>query len=243
MPLDPQAQKVVEMVAALNLKPIPQSTPDEARESMRTRTAGLGPVEDVPAVADHHVPVTGGEIPVRVYSPAGNGPHPVLVFFHGGGWVIGDLDTHDGTCRALANAAGCAVVSVDYRLAPEIKYPRRPRTATPAAVGGGQRREPRARPRADRGGRRQRGRQPRRGRRAHGARPARPAARAPAPDLPGDRLRVRHAVLPRERRGLLPDHRGHALVLRAVPSREEHGREPYASPLLAKTSPTCRPRS
>ena len=69
MPLDPQAQKVVEMVAALNLKPISQSTPDEARESMRTRTAGLGPVEDVPAVADHRVPVTGGEITVRCLQP------------------------------------------------------------------------------------------------------------------------------------------------------------------------------
>ena len=123
MPLDPQAQTVVDTITALNLKPISQSTPDEAREAMRTRTAGLGPVEDVPAVADHRVPVTGGEITVRVYSPAGHGPHPVLVFYHGGGWVIGDLYTHDGICRSLVNAAGCAVASVDYRLAPEFKYP------------------------------------------------------------------------------------------------------------------------
>lgn len=123
MPLDPQAQKVVDTIAALNLKPIKDSTPAEARESMRTRTAGLGPVEDVPAVADHRVPVQGGEITVRVYSPAGHGPHPVLVFYHGGGWVIGDLYTHDGLCRSIVNAAGCAVASVDYRLAPEFKYP------------------------------------------------------------------------------------------------------------------------
>ena len=123
MPLDPQAQKVVDTIAALNLKPIKDSTPTEARESMRTRTAGLGPVEDVPAVADHRVPVQGGEITVRVYSPAGHGPHPVLVFYHGGGWVIGDLYTHDGLCRSIVNAAGCAVASVDYRLAPEFKYP------------------------------------------------------------------------------------------------------------------------
>jgi acetyl esterase len=123
MPLDPQAQKVVDTIAALNLKPIKDSTPAEARESMRTRTAGLGPVEDVPAVADHRVPVTGGEITVRVYAPAGRGPHPVLVFYHGGGWVIGDLYTHDGICRSIVNAAGCAVASVDYRLAPEFKYP------------------------------------------------------------------------------------------------------------------------
>jgi len=123
MPLDPQAQKVVDTIAALNLKPIKDSTPAEARESMRTRTAGLGPVEDVPAVADHRMPVEGGEITVRLYAPAGVGPHPVLVFYHGGGWVIGDLYTHDGLCRSIVNAAGCAVASVDYRLAPEFKFP------------------------------------------------------------------------------------------------------------------------
>ena len=123
MPLDPQAQTVVDAIAALNLKPIKDSTPAEAREAMRTRTAGLGPVEDVPAVADHRVPVEGGEITVRLYAPAGVGPHPVLVFYHGGGWVIGDLYTHDGLCRSIVNAAGCAVASVDYRLAPEFKFP------------------------------------------------------------------------------------------------------------------------
>jgi acetyl esterase len=123
MPLDPQAQNVVDTIAALNLKPIMDSTPTEAREAMRTRTAGLGPVEDVPAVADHRVPVEGGEITVRLYAPAGVGPHPVLVFYHGGGWVIGDLYTHDGLCRSIVNAAGCAVASVDYRLAPEFKFP------------------------------------------------------------------------------------------------------------------------
>ncbi len=123
MPLDPQAQKVVDTIAALNLKPIKDSTPAEAREAMRTRTAGLGPVEDVPAVADHRMPVAGGEITVRLYQPAGVGPHPVLVFYHGGGWVIGDLYTHDGICRSIVNAAGCAVASIDYRLAPEFKYP------------------------------------------------------------------------------------------------------------------------
>ena len=74
MPLDPQAQRVVEAIAALNLKPIEDSTPDEARESIRTRTAALGPFEDVAAVADHRVPVAGGEITVRAYSPGGPGP-------------------------------------------------------------------------------------------------------------------------------------------------------------------------
>jgi acetyl esterase len=123
MSLDPQAQRVIDAVAALNLKPTEESTPDEARESMRSRTAALGPFEDVAAVADHRVPVPGGEITVRVYSPGGRAPHPALVYYHGGGWVIGDLYTHDGLCRSLTNAARCAVVSVDYRLAPESKYP------------------------------------------------------------------------------------------------------------------------
>jgi acetyl esterase/lipase len=123
MPLDPQAQKIVDALAALNLKPVEESTPDEARESMRSRTAALGPVEDVAATADHRVPVAGGEIAVRVYSPGEVGPHPALVFFHGGGWVIGDLTTHDGICRSLTNAARCVVASVDYRLAPEHRYP------------------------------------------------------------------------------------------------------------------------
>jgi acetyl esterase len=123
MPLDPQAQQVVDAMAALNLKPVEDSTPAEAREAMRARTAALGPFDEVAKIADHRVPVDGGEIAVRVYSPSGAGPHPVLVFYHGGGWVIGDLYTHDGICRSLTNAAACAVASVDYRLAPEAKYP------------------------------------------------------------------------------------------------------------------------
>jgi len=123
MPLDPQAQKVVDAMAALNLKPVEDSSPAEAREAMRSRTAALGPFDEVPRVADHRLPVERGDIAVRVYWPSGPGPHPALVFYHGGGWVIGDLYTHDGICRSLTNTAGCAVASVDYRLAPEAKYP------------------------------------------------------------------------------------------------------------------------
>ena len=123
MPLDPQAQSLVDAMAKLNLKPIEDSTPEEARESMVSRTAGLGPFADVSTVTEHRVPVEGGEIAVRLYTPGGAGPHPALVFYHGGGWVIGDLYTHDGLCRSLTNAAGCIVASVDYRLAPESKYP------------------------------------------------------------------------------------------------------------------------
>ena len=63
------------------------------------------------------------QIPVRIYTPAGSGPFPVLAWYHGGGWVIGNLETADGTARHLAAGAGCVVVSVDYRLAPEVKFP------------------------------------------------------------------------------------------------------------------------
>jgi acetyl esterase len=90
---------------------------------MRARTAALGPSEDVARVEDHRVAVEGGHITVRCYTPAGSGPFPALIFFHGGGWVIGDIDTHDGICRSLANAGGCVVANVDYRLAPEHRYP------------------------------------------------------------------------------------------------------------------------
>jgi acetyl esterase len=78
---------------------------------------------------DRTVPGAAGAISVRIYTPAGSTPFPVLVYLHGGGWVIGNLDTHDGTCRALANAAGCVIVSVDYRLAPEHRFPAAPEDA------------------------------------------------------------------------------------------------------------------
>src|SRR5262245_41652199 len=124
MPLDPQAQKIIDATLALKLPPVQEMTPPEARESIRARIAGLGPAEEVARVEEHRVTVEKGAITVRCSTPrAGGGRLPALVFFHGGGWVIGDLDTHDGICRSLANAAGCVVASVDYRLAPEHRYP------------------------------------------------------------------------------------------------------------------------
>jgi acetyl esterase len=79
--------------------------------------------DEVATMVETVIPGREADIPVRVYTPEGEGPFPVLVFVHGGGWVICDLDTHDNLCRALCNRAGCLVVSVDYRLAPEAKYP------------------------------------------------------------------------------------------------------------------------
>ena len=122
MPLHPQARAMIEKTQALNLPPVGQMTPAEARASVRERSAAL-PREDVASVRDHRVPVSDGTVGVRVFTPRGTGPRAALVYFHGGGWVTGDLDTHEGICRTLANAASCVVASVDYRCAPEFAYP------------------------------------------------------------------------------------------------------------------------
>jgi acetyl esterase len=122
MPLDPQVATLMERMQALNLPSAPTATPAELRESVRQRSVAL-PREDVASVRDHRVPVEAGEVAVRVFTPRGTAPRPALVYFHGGGWVSGDLDTHDAICRTLANAAGCVVASVDYRCAPEHVFP------------------------------------------------------------------------------------------------------------------------
>jgi len=124
MPLDPQCQVVLDQLATLDLPPIWETDPETARRAMAYFTKQqLGQGESIADVSERSIP--GGEetIRIRVYRPEGDGPLPVIVFFHGGGWVIGDLDTHDVLVRRLTNASGCLVVSVDYRLAPDHKYP------------------------------------------------------------------------------------------------------------------------
>ncbi|HEU5368111.1 MAG TPA: alpha/beta hydrolase [Ktedonobacterales bacterium] len=125
MPLDPQAQIFLDQMAALDAPPMHTLTPEQVRENIKLQPMLMEP-EPVAQVENRTIPGPAGAIPVRVYTPAGSGPFPVLVFFHGGGWVICDLDTHDGICRSLCNGAGCVVVSVDYRLAPEHKFPAAP---------------------------------------------------------------------------------------------------------------------
>jgi acetyl esterase len=122
MPLDPQVQKFLTEMAVAPQPPMHELSPAAARQQMIDATAALGQPQAVDSIEDRAVSGSGGEIPVRIYKPAGQ-RLPVIVYYHGGGWVIGNLDTHDGYCRALANAAGAIVVSVDYRLAPEHKYP------------------------------------------------------------------------------------------------------------------------
>lgn len=122
MPLDPQAQAFLDQMAALNAPPLNQLPPEIARQGAKLQL-GIAEPEPVAKVENRTIPGPQGDIPVRIYTPEGIGPFPVLVFFHGGGWVICDLDTHDEACRSLANGTPCIVVSVDYRLAPEHKFP------------------------------------------------------------------------------------------------------------------------
>ena len=117
MPLHPQAQAVADFYASIRTTPFEELSPAEARALY---SAGQVPsTEVVHEIRD----VQAGSIPCRLYRPSAETDIGLLVFFHGGGWVIGDLDSHDGVCRSLANKSGHAVISVDYRLAPEHKFP------------------------------------------------------------------------------------------------------------------------
>jgi acetyl esterase len=108
----------------MGLPPIHEMSVDDARAMAEGSTALMAgePIE-VGSVRDISIPVDGAEIGARVYSPTGVGPHPVVMFFHGGGWVICSLDTHDNLARAISRDADAVVVSVDYRMAPEHRYP------------------------------------------------------------------------------------------------------------------------
>jgi acetyl esterase len=123
MPLDPQVKKILEEAAALDLPAYQDLSPSEARKQMLDLTAPVDPLLTVARVEDRGIPGPKGEIPVRLYYPEGEPPFAAVVYFHGGGWVIGSLDTHHGLCHALAKKSGCLVVSVDYRLAPEHRHP------------------------------------------------------------------------------------------------------------------------
>jgi len=121
MPVDPQIQVLLDMgagVPATNTLSVA-----EARAQYEGRIRLMAPAPDVGAVTERSVPGPGGELRLRIYRPTGPGPFPLLAFFHGSGFVLCSLDTHDGMCRHLCAGAGCVVVSVDYRLAPEHKFP------------------------------------------------------------------------------------------------------------------------
>jgi acetyl esterase len=127
MELDPQVRAVLDRIGAMNLQPPDQLPVTQAREQfMRSRAQFLAEPEAVASARDLELPGPAAVIPARLYRPAGSRTNdllPVFVFFHGGGWVFGNLDSHDALCRSLCNAAGCAVLAVDYRLAPEHRFP------------------------------------------------------------------------------------------------------------------------
>jgi acetyl esterase len=123
MPLDDDVQVLINMLAATGAPALTSMSVEEARANMRNLTSLRTSVEELPRVENRTVPGPHGAIPVRIFASRTTPSLPVLVYFHGGGWVLGDLDTHDGTCRTLAKQIDGIVVSVDYRLAPEHKFP------------------------------------------------------------------------------------------------------------------------
>jgi acetyl esterase len=130
MPLDPKARAFLDRwnAAAAAADPPPPPLDQMPADDVRGMFKGAlleweGPTEPIARREERAVPVPGGEVPVRIYAPGGGAARPLLVYFHGGGWVIGDLDTHEGVAASLANRADCIVVSVDYRLAPEHRFP------------------------------------------------------------------------------------------------------------------------
>jgi acetyl esterase/lipase len=127
-----QMQAVLAELAALNPKPIPQlsapdarkqPTPADAVKALLKKQGKSTAPEPVGSVVNRMIPGPGGEIPVRIYTPKGSGPFPVVVYYHGGGWVIANLDTYDASPRAITNLANAVVVSSHYRQAPEHKFP------------------------------------------------------------------------------------------------------------------------
>jgi acetyl esterase len=125
--LHPQTRALLDLIEQRGVPPTHTLSPADARTLYRERRSFTQPAPpEVASVRDLQADGPHGAIPLRLYRPLGAAATetlPVLVYFHGGGWVIGDLDTHDTLCRELANGAGCAVVAVDYRLAPEHRFP------------------------------------------------------------------------------------------------------------------------
>lgn len=122
MTLDPQIAGLIETLDS-GFPPVHTMTGAQARAAIHSRFVANPQPEPVASVADHQIPVDNGRIDVRVYRPDASEPLPLLVYAHGGGFVFCDLDSHDGLCRNLANLVPAVVVSVDYRLAPEHRWP------------------------------------------------------------------------------------------------------------------------
>jgi acetyl esterase len=123
MSLHPLALAFMNLPFVAASKPICDLSVQEARAQFLEFQKFMPVGEPVAKVEDIEIPGPRGPIPARVYTPSGSGPFPVTLFFHGGGWVIGDLNGQDADCRSLANGAGSIVISVNYHHAPEYKFP------------------------------------------------------------------------------------------------------------------------
>lgn len=123
MPLHPRMQEVLDAYARAGGAPVHELTPAEARRKYAADPDLAGPPEPVARVWDGEIDGPGGSLPVRFYVPELDSPAPVLVYFHGGGWVCGGIRYVDPPLRSIVNRARCAAVSVDYRLAPEHEFP------------------------------------------------------------------------------------------------------------------------
>ena len=124
MPLDPSAEMMIQVLADMGMTFTADATPESRRAAMIAATTNPAfPKHPVHDVVDRMIVGPPGDIPVRVYSPSDAPELPLVVWFHGGGWVTGNLDTHDQVCRLLCDDVGAIVMSVDYRLAPEAKFP------------------------------------------------------------------------------------------------------------------------
>ena len=121
MPVDPQIQALLDQgtgVPATHTLPL-----DVARAQYEARIALMATAGAIASVREQTIDGPGGPLRIRIYTPRGTGPFPLLVFFHGSGFVLCSLDTHDGMCRNLCAGADCVVASVHYRRAPEHKFP------------------------------------------------------------------------------------------------------------------------
>lgn len=123
MPLDPKVKELLLAMSKMGSKPVSDMTPEEARRHIMNIPPPPFSPPPIGSAADSIISRPGSDLAIRIYTPLGKGPFPILAYFHGGGFVLGNLDSHDPVCRNLCAGAHCIVMSVDYRLAPENKFP------------------------------------------------------------------------------------------------------------------------